>query len=414
MSSAIEIKKLSKRYRLGSDATGYDTLRDAIRRRVRGRSQPQKVVWAVRDLDLAVEQGEALGVVGQNGAGKSTLLKILAGITEPTSGEARTLGRVGALLEVGTGFHPELTGRENIFLNGGILGLRRAEVQARLEEIVAFAGVGRFLETPVKRYSTGMRLRLAFAVAAHIEPPIIVVDEVLAVGDAAFREKCLGKMSEIGRHGRTVLFVSHDLGALTRLCSRAIWLDHGRLRDDGPAADIVAAYLGSGAGRPLVADFDQDAAAPASLTQVAVRGVGGDILESPRRDQPFVVNIDFLVRDPTPGLDIAISLIDSHGVRVIYDARSDWSSASGLPGAPGRYEARVTLPGLLTAGRYALELWVGTEHETLIEREVLALRIAPRMDDRQEWIDRPRVIQPRVLWEVDHEALAHGSDAYDG
>ena len=177
-----------------------------------------------------MERGEALGIIGRNGAGKTTLLRILAGITDPTRGEARVRGRVGALLDVGTGFHPELTGRENVYLSGAILGMRRADVRERLDEIVAFSGVERFLDTPVKRYSTGMRLRLAFAVAAHIEPPILVVDEVLAVGDAEFREKCLGKMAEIGAHARTVLFVSHDLGAITRLCSRAVWLHDGALR----------------------------------------------------------------------------------------------------------------------------------------------------------------------------------------
>ena len=184
-------------------------------------------------LTFDVDEGEVLGVIGLNGAGKSTLLKILSRITEPTSGSSRTRGRVGALLEVGTGFHPELTGRENIFLNGVILGMRRAEIRARFDEIVAFAGVEQFLDTPLKRYSSGMYLRLAFAVAAHVDPDIVIVDEVLAVGDVQFRQRCLGRMSDFGREGRTVVFVSHDLGSVNQICERSLWLDGGRLRMDG-------------------------------------------------------------------------------------------------------------------------------------------------------------------------------------
>jgi len=222
---AIQLDSVAKRYRIGRYPGAYLTLRETLAARTRRGEDEARVAWALRDVSFAIAEGEAVGIIGANGAGKSTLLRILARITQPTSGVSRTRGRVGSLLEVGTGFHPELSGRENVFLNGAILGMTRRELRARFDEIVAFAGVERFLDTPLKRYSTGMRLRLAFAVAAHVDPEIMLVDEVLAVGDARFRERCLGKMRELGREGRTVLFVSHDLGAVTRLCSRAIWLE---------------------------------------------------------------------------------------------------------------------------------------------------------------------------------------------
>src|SRR5499433_644486 len=243
---AIHVKGLSKRYRIGVREK-YPTLREAL---VRAASQPLRAVrhwasgqdnegptalWALRDIDLEVNQGEVVGIIGRNGAGKSTLLKVLSGITEPTAGYADIYGRVGSLLEVGTGFHMELTGRENIFMNGALLGMRRREIKRKFDEIVAFAEVEKFLDTPVKRYSSGMYMRLAFAVAAHLEPEILIVDEVLAVGDVRFQNKCINKMQTIGDGGRTVLFVSHDMSAVTRLCPRTILLDDGRVLHDGPS-----------------------------------------------------------------------------------------------------------------------------------------------------------------------------------
>ena len=258
---AIQVENLGKRFRLGVGTARYDTLREALARAVRPRRDDRRDLWALRGVDLEVERGEALGIVGPNGAGKTTLLRILAGITYPTEGAARTRGSVGSLLDVGTGFHPELTGRENVFLSGAVLGMRRREIRARFDEIVEFSGVERFLDTPVKRYSAGMRLRLAFAVAAHLEPPIVVVDEVLAVGDSAFREKCMGKMAEMGRRDRTVLFVSHDLGAITRLCTRAVWLEGGRIQSDGPPREIVSSYLERATpGQVLDVEFDAEPA----------------------------------------------------------------------------------------------------------------------------------------------------------
>lgn len=281
--TVVQVRNLSKKYRLGVLGTG--TLRhDLIRwwHRVRGKDDPyEKVVpglaasantqesgdnnpqtppgpdarshpplandemWALRDVSFDVKRGEILGVVGRNGAGKSTLLKVLSRVTAPTDGEVRVKGRIASLLEVGTGFHPELTGRENIFLNGAILGMTKNEIKRKLDEIVAFAEVDRYLDTPVKRYSSGMYVRLAFAVAAHLEPEILIVDEVLAVGDAEFQKKCLGKMKDVAGHGRTILFVSHNMEAVRNLCTRGIWLADGQLHQEGPAEKIVGSYFGT-------------------------------------------------------------------------------------------------------------------------------------------------------------------------
>ncbi len=253
----IVVDNLSKCYRIGVAERSHNTLRDAIvdavrapvrnLRRLRSLTKfkngnEKDVIWALKDVSLEVNEGEVLGIIGQNGAGKSTLLKILSRITEPTSGSARVHGRLSSLLEVGVGFHPELTGRENIFLNGAILGMRKGEIQQRFEEIVNFAEIGKFIDTPVKRYSSGMYVRLAFSVAAHLEPEILLVDEVLAVGDIAFQKKCLGKMEDVARRERTVLFVSHNMGAIQSLCRNAIWLDNGRIVEKGPATEVVAHY----------------------------------------------------------------------------------------------------------------------------------------------------------------------------
>ena len=255
---AIRVEGLSKSYRISHEGgPRYRTLRESLvdlaRRPLRaGAGDSRETIWALRDVNLDVRQGEALGIIGRNGAGKSTLLKILSRITPPTSGRAEVYGRLGSLLEVGTGFHPELTGRENIYLNGAILGMRRREIQRHFDEIVAFAETEQFLDTPVKRYSTGMYMRLAFAVAAHLDTDILVVDEVLAVGDVEFQAKCLGKMQDVAGHGRTVLFVSHNTGAITQLCQRAVMLERGTLARDGIATEVVSGYLATHAERTRV------------------------------------------------------------------------------------------------------------------------------------------------------------------
>lgn len=256
MTPIIKVENLSKEYRIGALHGPYETLRDSLMRaaasplkllRRRGLRNTQSV-WALRDLSFQVNSGEVIGVIGRNGAGKSTLLKVLSRITEPTKGRVKLYGRVGSLLEVGTGFHPELTGRENIYLNGAILGMRKGEIQSKFDEMVSFAEIEKFIDTPVKWYSTGMYLRLAFAVAAHMEPEILVVDEVLAVGDLQFQKKCLGKMQDVSKTGRTILFVSHDMSAITKLCTRAMLLDQGEMVTEGPAPGVVSSYLDSALG----------------------------------------------------------------------------------------------------------------------------------------------------------------------
>jgi len=254
---AIRVENLSKRYRIGQLHQRHDTLRDALVDSVTriariGRKKnsnnslnscQKESIWALKDVSFEVERGEVVGIIGRNGAGKSTLLKILSRITEPTSGQAIIHGRVGSLLEVGTGFHPELTGRENIYLNGAILGMRKREIDKKFDEIVAFDEIEKFIDTPVKRYSSGMYVRLAFAVAAHLEPEILLVDEVLAVGDAAFQKKCLGKMGDVAKEGRTVLFVSHSMPTIENLCSDVIWIDSGRILGRGPTRSMVSQYV---------------------------------------------------------------------------------------------------------------------------------------------------------------------------
>jgi len=258
---AIRVEKLGKQYRIGATQPGYRTFREALidgvtapinRMRGLAHTAEDRAIWALRDVSFEVRRGEVLGIIGRNGAGKTTLLRILSRITEPTEGCAELYGRVGSLLEVGTGFHPELTGRDNIDLNGAILGMRKAEIGRKFDEIVAFAEVEKFIDTPVKHYSSGMHMRLAFAVAAHLEPDILLVDEVLAVGDAAFQRKCLGKMGEVAKEGRTVLFVSHNMTMILNLCRRGILLDNGRITASGPIDEVVERYLSSAVPATLI------------------------------------------------------------------------------------------------------------------------------------------------------------------
>src|SRR5436190_15277644 len=267
MSAAIEAQALSKRYRIGQMQAAYGTLRDSVSRVAsrlvdRDAHHQKQEIWALRDVSFEVQEGEVLGVIGRNGAGKSTLLKILTRITTPTTGRAVIRGRVGSLLEVGTGFNPELTGRENVFLNGSILGMKRREIQRRLPEIIEFSGIERFLDTPVKRYSSGMAVRLAFSVAAHLEPEILLVDEVLAVGDAEFQQRCLGRMEDLSGTGRTVIFVSHNMQAINQLCDRAILIDGGRIVEDGDASQVVTRYLQLALGSGSRISWHDDESAP--------------------------------------------------------------------------------------------------------------------------------------------------------
>src|SRR3954471_20741431 len=288
----VSVEGVSKRYRIGAVHPGYDSLREVLagkvaarlkrlrQRRAGGGDNEDTTLWALRDVSFEVRRGEILGIVGRNGAGKSTLLKILSRITRPSTGQVEIYGRVGSLLEVGTGFHPDLTGRENIFLNGAILGMRKAEIESKFDEIVAFSELEKFVETPVKFFSSGMYVRLAFSVAAHLEPEILIMDEVLAVGDAAFQQKCLDKMRDIRRRGHTIFFVSHDLSAVTRLCKRVVLLEGGRVTAEGQPQEVVNRYLHSSWKAGAERAWDEGLDAPGNnvvrLRRVRVRDESGE------------------------------------------------------------------------------------------------------------------------------------------
>jgi lipopolysaccharide transport system ATP-binding protein len=333
--TAIRVDGLGKKYRIRHQRDRYVALRDVIAERARGifRPQPAKNAhattedfWALKDISFDVKRGEVVGIIGRNGAGKSTLLKVISRITEPNEGRIVLDGRVASMLEVGTGFHPELTGRENIYLNGAILGMRRAEIARRFDEIVAFAGVETFLDTPVKRFSSGMYLRLAFAVAAHLETETLIVDEVLAVGDAEFQKKCLGKMSEVARDGRTVLFVSHNMSAIRRLTARCILLDRGRLALDAPVQQAIDLYLtqaadGLGAG-VFVRDAPPAPEQPFHVRRVTTRReAGGDPLARFDCDHDILVCIDYAATRRVPGLYGYMTLQRLDGT-VVYEGDS--------------------------------------------------------------------------------------------
>jgi ABC-2 type transport system ATP-binding protein/lipopolysaccharide transport system ATP-binding protein len=393
--NVIEMEQVGKRYFLGEHHGSGRTLREAISDRMRNR-HPRDVgdIWSLRDIDLEIAEGEAVGVLGRNGAGKSTLLKILTRITEPTTGVSRTRGRVGALLEVGTGFHPELTGRENIFLNGAILGMRRREIFRQFDEIVAFAGVERFVDTPVKRYSSGMYLRLAFAVAAHLDADILAVDEVLAVGDAEFQRKCLGKMAEVERSGRTVLFVSHNLDAIVRLCPTSIWLEQGRVVARGPSAEVVDQYMVSGVRRTGVAQLEATPGEDVSLLQVSVSGPDGEPTGRLDRDEPITIEIRFDVAVAVPDLDFSVIVQNLRGIRIVDEAWSD--TVPHGRGVPGRYIGRLTIPPVLNAGEYSVAIWIGTAYQTFVWLDSpVTFRLEGDTQNRPE-----RIVQLGLRWDV--------------
>jgi lipopolysaccharide transport system ATP-binding protein len=353
MAVAITAEGLSKRYQIGELQAGYETLRESLARtakRIAGGHyrHPHEHIWALHDVSFEVAEGEVLGVIGRNGAGKSTLLKLLTRITSPTKGRAEIRGRVGSLLEVGTGFHPELTGRENIFLNGSILGMKRREITRKLPEIVEFSGIEAFIDTPVKRYSSGMYVRLAFSVAAHLEPEILLVDEVLAVGDAEFQRRCLGRMESFGDSGRTVLFVSHNMQTLAQLCDRAILLEKGQVMLDGPAPDVVAQYLQSvhGSGSRRVWSADE---APADdlvrLDGVRVVDEQGETADAVDVRQSVGIELTFTVlREGVPILP-KIKVYDRQGDVAFnaFDTSPRWHD----PTPPGEYVAIAWIPGNL-------------------------------------------------------------------
>ena len=348
MKPIVRVESLSKQYRIGQRRAGYETLRESIVRVVKAplknlRTQNGNTIWALKDVNFDVAPGEVVGIIGSNGAGKSTLLKTLSRITEPTQGRVELYGRLASLLEVGTGFHPELTGRENIYLNGAILGMRKAEIDRKFDEIVAFAELEKFLDTPVKHYSSGMYMRLAFAVASHLEPEILLVDEVLAVGDAAFQKKCLGKMGEVAKQGRTVLFVSHNLTAVKSLCRRTFRLDQGEIVDAGNTEQVVLNYIQSGTQTRMERRWDDPASAPgeseARLHYIGLKPLGQNA------DQPITVQTAIQLETafwnykPDAVLNLSIVIYNIEGVPI-------FNTGSGARHFPvGLVRASFVIPG---------------------------------------------------------------------
>jgi len=370
---AIHVDSLSKRYRIQQGARArYGTLRDALVEAVRApfrrRSSPgfagnDSCIWALKDVSFEVKRGEVVGIIGRNGAGKTTLLKILARITEPTEGYAEVRGRVGSLLEVGTGFHPELTGRENIYLNGAILGMKKAEIDRKFDEIVAFAEIEKFIDTPVKFYSSGMYVRLAFAVAAHLDPEILLVDEVLAVGDAQFQKKCLGKMGEVAGEGRTVLFVSHNMGAISSLTERTIYLEEGKLKLLASTESVIAAYIASSfqTGGIWQADYVTDQ--PMQITQVTLSSTQDSSISHRNQFDVFddiVISVDYVVRQPIRGAVVAANIHASDGTHLISLEDIDANPDALYERQPGNYRTSVTIPGgWLNCGTYLVRVGCG-------------------------------------------------------
>lgn len=367
MTPIVKVEHLSKHYELGARVVGYTTLRESLTNAVRTglnglarRHGKKETIWALRDVSFEVSPGEVVGIIGQNGAGKSTLLKILSRITVPTTGRAELYGRAGSLLEVGTGFHPELSGRENIFLNGAILGMTRPEIQRKFDEIVAFAELEKFLDTPVKRYSSGMYMRLAFAVAAYLDPEILVVDEVLAVGDAMFQKKCLGRMRDISTEGRTVLFVSHNMAAIRSLCSRGILLSGGQKVFEGSANECVDRYLADVTQNAVnEVDLDkvrrsQEVNAGLKISRVRIASRDGRPLV--RAGDPLEVELTFKVSEPLDEIVLGVRIVSADNVGIM-ECRSSHSYGVIERLEPGDYSITCRVDqNILSPGLYLMNV----------------------------------------------------------
>ena len=417
---AIRVEGLGKQYRIGGDTQQrYRTLRDSISdavkwpaRLLRGElNQRAEKIWALKDVSFDLKEGQVLGVIGRNGAGKSTLLKILSRVTEPTAGFAEVRGRVGSLLEVGTGFHPELSGRENIFLNGAVLGMRRAEIEDKFDEIVDFAGVAKFMDTPVKRYSSGMYLRLAFSVAAHLEPEILVVDEVLAVGDAEFQRKCLGKMSDVAQAGRTVLFVSHNMSAILRLTERAIVLDKGQVVHDADTREAVDYYMASGFSQSGERTWDADevpeSAAPFRPIALRVRDPRGKVADTVQSREPLDVEIEYQLDADVQGLRVGVYLLTIRGEVVFTSFDTDESAQFEKFGtrAAGRYLSRTQIPAnLLNEGQYVLGINASSYRvkRYFQDERALAFNVDAMGAPGMQWPEpRQGPIRPQLDWVIE-------------
>lgn len=429
MKPIIRAEGLAKKYVIGSNRESYQTLRDALANAVRsplrrlrrgGARAGGEEVWALKDVGFEVGPGELVGLIGRNGAGKSTLLKILSRITEPTRGSVRLYGRVGSLLEVGTGFHPELSGRENVYLNGAILGMPKSEIERKFDEMVAFAEVEKYIDTPVKRYSSGMYLRLAFAVAAHLEPEILLVDEVLAVGDARFQRKCLNKMEDVGQEGRTVLFVSHNMPAVTRLCRRTVLLDAGRVLSDGPSHEVVGAYLNSGLGTTAAREWQGSEAAPgnevARLRAVRVKDEAGRVCDAADIRRPVRLEVEFEVREAGHKLAPNFHVYNEEGAIVFIsnDLDPEWR---GRPRPAGVYTSTMWIPGnFLAEGTLIVGAALSTLDPVVVhfyEREAVAFQVIDSLDGDSVRGDYagpyPGVVRPAMRWTTEYAPPAGGA-----
>jgi lipopolysaccharide transport system ATP-binding protein len=420
----IKVENLSKQYRLG--LVGSDTLSDDLKRwwyRLRGKEDPflmigesndraskgqSEYVWALKDINFEVQQGEVLGIIGKNGAGKSTLLKILSKVTGPTTGSIKAKGRVASLLEVGTGFHPELTGRENIYLNGTILGMTKKEVDQKIDEIIDFAGVERYVDTPVKRYSSGMRVRLGFAVAAHLDPEILIVDEVLAVGDAEFQKKAVGKMKEVsGQGGRTVLFVSHNMTSINSLCTRCILLEDGQLTMDGVTSEVVNKYLGRGKSLQHLYEFGEEGVVQCGalvLKSIGIKPKGGDFDSVLTMEDPLEVHIAFEKKEMgTDRMDMTLQFMNNEG-DVIFPTGSglifDDEAYKNLPAGPHRFCCEIPAP-FFNEGDFGLNLLLVKNRRKVLRKwdTVLSFQISPDKKGFGVWMGKSKgFLKPDFQW----------------
>jgi lipopolysaccharide transport system ATP-binding protein len=410
--SAVHIDHISKQYQIGLSKKRHDTLRDhimdaaaAVFRRNGKETQARNSFWALKDISLEIPRGQAIGIIGRNGAGKSTLLKILTRITKPTSGLVEIRGRMAALLEVGTGFHGELTGRENVFLNGAILGMKKAEIKRKLDEIIDFSGVEKFIDTPVKRYSSGMYVRLAFAVAAHLEPEILIVDEVLAVGDHEFQKRCLGKMNTVAKAGRTVLFVSHNMESITHLCSRAIHLENGKVVGDGESSAIVQSYLGRTAGETSVAFSRSVPPSPrheAWISSVDLMDTHGNSRDNFLTGEPIRFRISFQLTHPNAGMEVGLVVTTDDGRNII--APNSRQQHGKVPGVIGTNWVECQFEGPpLTAKRYLVRVDLGDYQEHFFDSVENAVSFEVNGTDyfgTGRWPNPTLAVVSKCTWEV--------------
>lgn len=421
MNTAIRVEALGKQYRITRKQECYKTLGETLGRTFtapirklrsafrNSNGHENSCIWALRDLSVEIYRGEVLGIIGRNGAGKSTLLKILSRITEPTQGYADVHGSVSSLLEVGIGFHGELSGRENIYLNGAILGMRRNEIARNFDEIVAFAEIEKFIDTPVKRYSSGMYLRLAFAVAAHLQSEILIVDEVLAVGDAQFQKKCLGKMSEIRSGGRTILFVSHNLAAIQTLCSRALWVQEGRAIEDGQPAAVVADYLKTATMFVGERIWNSPSEAPGGdevrLHAIRLIPEGDTSVELMNTGTPLVIEIQYWSLKSDTKLNLSMSVYNQEEICVFSSNSAGEQTWNDKPLPAGLFRTRCHIPGnMLNDGAYRVSLLVIKESATVVHREddALVFEIQDNVEDRNGWYGRwDGVIRPKLYWSTE-------------